>query len=699
TTDLSSSARILSLIQKSERAALPHLDVIAPFVSCGHRDAATRALGILIVLKPESKRELGRVLALAEDAEPRLRRLAVKAAIRIAPGDGKTVEALEAELARANDHDRESLMRTASEMRPDAPGFAALVGRYAEDPAAKVRVEAARRLKAIALEDRAWLGLLIGMLGDADADVRRSAARSVGEIGSLAAAAVEPLTELLRDRDPTDNLEAVKALTAIGREARSAFPAVLAMLERTSPSREMRDAVIRYIAADPKMTIAALESDEEGPRLIALRILGGWRTEVWGAEILDVLRPLERTLLGLENPDYQATRILEAVGRQAEGDPKVTKFLVALAKARSRVVRDLAGAQLAKRPVNVPLLIELLSSSDEAEREFALNAFRRPNLVLKGPDALDGLWPLLHTDDEVFRSLAARVLIQYTPIPLPADTPAEDVAALARATAGLLDHEEDREQALMRLGSLGSHALPWLDPILALLADRGLTHVKIRAAWALRDIARSGDRARDAVIPKVLDVFRGEDPVAAAAAAHALTAWKEHDELLLRRLPKLIRDPRKTVHFAAISATEAMRERALPLVPLLLEVAESPLGQSHVGVWALNALIRIAPQDERFLRVAVAGLLDPARKDYRTIYQHAMRTGRENAARLLADELEAADAPTKLLLLSSLRELGANASAVFAKVVPLTEDPDPRVAAAAAEVVKRLTPRKPVQQD
>ncbi|MEN8150236.1 MAG: HEAT repeat domain-containing protein [Planctomycetota bacterium] len=684
--DLDFSGRVLDLIESTGRAALPHLDTVAPYVSCGHREASTRALGILIRLTPESRKELPRVLTLIENTDPRRRRHVVEAAVRIAPDSGEVVAALAKEIGRANDQDRRRLLSATRRLRPDAPGFADLVCGLAADPSPRVREEVARRLGSIALADPDRVPVLAGLLVDRDGDVRMAAARSAASMGSAAAPAVGALISMLGNEDFEDDLPAVAALAAIGPPAAPAFPAVVAMLERKVPSEHMKGAVINFIAGDQDMVVRALRSEKEGPRGIALHLLSGWSTEGWAAQLPAVLEPLGAVLLATVKGDHTERRILDGLSPLAATHPEVLRFYLRLAKARSPFIRDQAAAQLAGKRENLPLLAELLSSSDRDEVMFALRSLgSRPYAtVIEGAAA--PLAALLDSDDAAIRTAAAEVLLGAGIH----DLPAERRPAAARAAVELLDHPKLRESAVGWLGALGEAALPHVDALLRLLADEDPHQFNKRAAWALRDIARSSDAARKAVLPRVVEVFEGDDAVAAAAAAHALGMFPECAETLCARLPALMRDPRKTVHFNAVGAVEAMGNRAEPLVPVLLEIAHSPPEGSHVDGWAVNALRRLAPDDERFLSLVLERFLDEKRAGERPLYQQALLAGGEAAAMAVAAALGEADTEGKLRLLGVLRQLGGRARDAVPRVKPLTKHEDPRVAKAAKELIASI---------
>ncbi len=96
---------------------------------------------------------------------------------------------------------------------------------------------------------------LVARLGNADSDVRRAAAKELGELGSEARSAVPALTKALNDRDLFVRRFAAEALGKIGPDAKSAIPALSKM---TSDSR--KEVALAAVEALGKMGPDAIDA-------------------------------------------------------------------------------------------------------------------------------------------------------------------------------------------------------------------------------------------------------------------------------------------------------------------------------------------------------------------------------------------------------------------------------------------------------
>ena len=160
-----------------------------------------------------------------------------------------------------------------------------------------------------------------------------------------------------------------------------------------------------------------------------------------------------------------------------------------------------------------------------------------------------------------------------------------------------------------------------------------------------------------------------------------------------------MRDERKLVHINAVSVAEGMGRRAAPLVPVLLEIATDPPGGSHVDIRAINAVMAIDPGNARLMDIALEGLLDKERRNWRPLFEKALRRGGDIGARTMANALATADSSGKLLLLSLLPRNERVKCQVIEQVRDLFDDPDPRVSCAAREFVSPMNPLKSGRRD
>jgi len=688
TEDLRFTGRLLDLIQSGGRATLPHLEDIAPLVGCGHHKTVHRALEILVNLAPESRSELPRVFALARGDDPRLRHIAVFAAVRMAPNDPDVVAVLADALTVSSEDGRRDLLNAASHLRPSLPGLADVVIRCATDPSPKVRGRAAALLAAIVLEDRSRLAALVAMLGDDESAVRSSAAHALSKLATLAAPGVPGLIELLTNDDDGDDHGAVRAITAIGPAAAAAAPAMMARLERLDPADRMPAGIfVRYLAGDPELALRALDSENEPVRRLALETIRAWPPAEWQARIPAVLEPIERAILKASAPVNCEIQVLVAIRNHVTREPRATTLYLNLARAPSPKIRELAAQQLALRPDSIPRLLELLASEDAGEREFAYAAFMVEGSALRTRAARRGLLRLLRGERASPRDLAGRTLFRYIHVPGSTGPSDEDSQNFARVCARLLHDVEWQQIAITSLGSLGPYALPYLENLFDLLDDTGPRFLGGSAAGALRRIAASGDDAARLVMPRLEAALKDGEPGPSAAAATALAWGGDHDREILARLPALIGDPRPFVHHLAIRAAGNMGERGRSLAPALLKIARHPPEGSHVRSAAIAALANVIPGDERLLKICVERLRE---RPHGGSHVPPLWKGGEKAARLLASALDEADAALKVRILSILGQLGPDARCVVDRVRSLTRHPDGKVAKVATGVLKRI---------
>lgn len=116
-------------------------------------------------------------------------------------------------------------------------------------------------LLALASVEGAEVRELIGKLRDQDSDVRRAAAKQLGELGAEARPAVPDLTRAMRDRDAFVRRFSAEALGNIGREARAAVPALTAAMldERKEVQIAAVEALIRIGPPSIPALIAAVK--------------------------------------------------------------------------------------------------------------------------------------------------------------------------------------------------------------------------------------------------------------------------------------------------------------------------------------------------------------------------------------------------------------------------------------------------------
>lgn len=122
------------------------------------------------------------------------------------------------------------------------------------------------------------LGRLIGQLGDPDAEVRRAAARALGELPNSDDRAVTALTKCVGDTDAEVRYYSIESLGEGGIAARSSLPALKSALE--DPEKSVRlQAALAIHKIDPRdrsfvpvLTSAMREGD--GKTLLEIGAMG-----------------------------------------------------------------------------------------------------------------------------------------------------------------------------------------------------------------------------------------------------------------------------------------------------------------------------------------------------------------------------------------------------------------------------------------
>jgi HEAT repeat protein len=171
---------------------------------------------------------------------------------------------------------------------------------------------------------------LTAALADTDVDIRRGAAKAMGDLGPQAAPAVRALMNLLEDEDEEVRARAADALGSIGGEAQAAIPRLLAMLQenkglfRNGASKSAALA-LGSLRAQPKAVVPALTAALRHPdaevRSAAARGVGAFGDQARAAvpNLTELLKKGER-LHELENGVQALRHIGPAAVEQAITD-------------------------------------------------------------------------------------------------------------------------------------------------------------------------------------------------------------------------------------------------------------------------------------------------------------------------------------------------------------------------------------------
>jgi quinoprotein glucose dehydrogenase len=388
----------------------------------------------------------------------------------------RTIDECSKLLAHADQRVRREAQYELARRSRDDPKAAKALERVATDgPERFGRIHAIWAIGQVARQTPARGAVLVGLLGDTDAEIRTQAARALADAGQPAAGSVPKLVGLLRDESPRARFQAAMALAF--QADRGAIEPILAMIRENAG----RDVYLRHAGV---MALAKL-GDE--PALLS-----------WAGD-----------------PD-RAVRLALLLALRRQGSPEAARFLtdadplLCLEAARAIHDRPIAEAlpALASRPVSketAPAIIRRIIAANLRLGEPA-NAEALVAIASNGgvPDsyrieALEALadWPRPPGRD--------RVLGLWRPI---AERPASPAAeALRPRIVSLLsdDSERVRRIASRAASQLGvKEAAPALR---GLLADR--TMFSATRIEALRGLERLKDEGLADAAATALDA---EDP-------------------------------------------------------------------------------------------------------------------------------------------------------------------------------------------
>jgi HEAT repeat protein len=191
------------------------------------------------------------------------------------------------------------------------------------DSDAKVRAYALAGLPPLKPEPAAVLPAVVKRLReDPELIVRQSAVRTLGLLGP---AALEPLSEALRDRDPTIQNGALKALAKLGPRAKVALTSMKELAGKSPVPAIRREAVQALAEVGPEGTAAVVDllgAPDSATRLVCLQCLGRQESPPRGA--------VARLVAALADEDAQvrllAAHVLGQVGPEArEAVPALTR--------------------------------------------------------------------------------------------------------------------------------------------------------------------------------------------------------------------------------------------------------------------------------------------------------------------------------------------------------------------------------------
>ncbi len=336
------------------------------------------------------------------------------------------------------------------------------------------RQHAAKQLGDLGLAARGAVPALAKALHDAYPEVRKSAAKALGQIGSPA---VQVLVEALQSRDAGIRKMAAQALAQAGPDAKEAVPELMdALQDKTSDVR---------MAAIDALGEMGEEGREAAPELARLFYDPNVRLRERVRAALTSIGPasVEPLSEALSEQDKIEVR-LDAIQMIALFGPAAKKALPALRKALTDPdyrIRAAAASALGKMELDgadaVPDLLAALKDKKLAVQSEAVTA-----LMLLTSAGVPDLLPKVREADRKGKWVAPVSMAQR------AAKPANDLAGLVKA---LRDKDPQvRTKAALVLAALGPKAEPALPLLTRALEDED-PEVRLTVAMVIARLERS----------------------------------------------------------------------------------------------------------------------------------------------------------------------------------------------------------------
>lgn len=484
-------------------------------------------------------------------------------------------------------------------------------------------------------KSQAAVNQAIAQLKDPDAEVRRHAAKLLGELSPAAAVAIPSLIEALADEGPHVGREARLSLAKIGLPALPALTAALKHEDKTV--RWWAAQALEELGPDAQSAIPALIAslgDTERPVNNSASTLAAIGTMTI-PPLLDVLKnpassPMART---------GAAGALGAIGPRAS--VAVPDLIEALKDRRipnaAQTARDwypvcfaaaaALGAIGPDAKAAVPALIELLRDANPRGHQVAADAIG--NIGPEAAMAVPALVPILRDKDQETATRAAMALGAIGP------AARDSVPALIEHLARLDSESNDpyRERVIGALAGIGSESAPALVQAYR-VAD---TDHKPRIIKALGAIGAQSDQ----VLPTLIAALDDRDSAVRLAALDAISPWSQlfspygvsplgnYREAAVPAITKVLKDRDAEVREHAAGALFAVGPPAQAAVPALIEaLADRNARVRREAAWALFA---IGPQ----AKAAAPALREASRdadKEVRTAAAKALSKVQSNVA-------------------------------------------------------------------
>jgi HEAT repeat protein len=276
----------------------------------------------------------------------------------------------------------------------------------------KKKSEIAQQTLKLAME-----GMIDALGSDKSADVRQTAAESLGRLGKDGRSATDALTAALKDKADPVRAAAAESLGRIGPDAKSAAPMLVETLRDRKADRSVRlfaaFALGRIDPTPPNLAVAALgEALQDADTPADVRKASADSLGLLGKAAEDAVPALAEALKDMKNVELRRAAAI-ALGQVG---PPAMKALTELRSAtrdedkfvRSHAVHAVAG--LGKDAADaIPELVRLVK--DDTVTEVRVAAAEALGLLgVKSPDAMDALTTASRSSQTVLREAAMEAL-------------------------------------------------------------------------------------------------------------------------------------------------------------------------------------------------------------------------------------------------------------------------------------------------
>jgi HEAT repeat protein len=516
------------------------------------------------------------------------------------------------------------------------------------DSEVKVRLVAAQALWVLDKQTQG-VGVLAEALKNPDAEIRISAAMSLARIGKEAKSAVPALALALSDRDKVVRAHVAEALYNIGPEAREAVPALILALDHADAGfRGRAAAALTGIGPDAKNALVplhfALKDKDAEVRLYAAQAI--WALEGKEDEVLPVLKKILQ--------DREST----LQDKESTLRPKAALVLALIGPKAARLAPDLH---------------EALGDAEAALRAAAAKALGDIGGPLTRP-SYTMLFELAKDDepDEIIRSAAAEA-VKKIGRPGKADVPTL-IAALDKKYPASY-----RAGAAVSLWLLNREARPAVAALSKTLADPDAA-LRTTAALALAAI---GPDAADAV-PALIAALEHEDESLRGKAAYALGEIGVKASNASAPLGKLLANDKEKM---------SLRLHAAQALWSIAQESKEPLGpkvRDLIAVLSKGVLSQGLKEDEADLSIQsaetlarIAGRTQDGDKDLQTALK-------EEAVPALQKALQGNRRYVRPGAAEALGAMGRDARDSIPTLLAVLKETDPELRVAAAEALGKI---------